>query len=230
VVVYLIPIEPGSYWPGSFAADFYNRGLEKSIGQYDVTHNFKVSAVYDLPVGKGKAILNKGAGAYILGGWRLGLIGFYSSGQPIGVSTSYSLPIFNGRTPAYVNSYDGWRAQTKNGSFDPQVDNFFVPYGTGPFPLQGTNTALNGLGNETRYNPKLRQFPNFNENLSLAKTFPIREKLKLDLRAEAFNVFNRVRFGTGSTQLQSTTFGHLTSNGDLLNTPRQMQLAAKLYF
>jgi hypothetical protein len=69
-----------------------------------------------------------------------------------------------------------------------------------------------------------------NENLSLVKSFPIREKVSLDLRGEAFNVFNRVRFGTGSTQLQSTTFGKLTSNGDLLNTPRVLQLAAKLYF
>ena len=150
--------------------------------------------------------------------------------RAIGVSTSYSLPIFNGRTPAYVSSYDGWRAPTQNGQFDPSVDNFFVPYGSGPFPLQGTNTPLNGLGNETRYNPKSRLFPNFNENLSIAKTFPIKERVRLDIRAEAFNVFNRVRFGTGSTQLQSTTFGKLTSNGDLLNTPRQLQLAAKLYF
>src|SRR5450432_2713328 len=219
-----------SYWPGSFAADMFNRGLEKSIGQYDVTHNFKLSAVYELPVGKGKAWMSKGPGAYILGNWRLGAIGTYSSGQPIGVGTSYSLPIFNGRVPAYVTSYDGWRAQTKGGSFDPAVDNFFVPYGSGPFPLQGTGTAFNGLGNETRYNPKVRQFPNLNENISLAKTFPIREQLRLDFRAEAFNVFNRVRFGTGSTQLQSTTFGKLTSNGDLLNTPRQLQLALKLYF
>ena len=219
-----------SYWPNCCAADFFNRGLEKSIGQFDVTHNFKLSAVYELPVGKGKAWLNQGAGAYILGNWRVSGIGTYTSGQPVGVGTTYSLPIFNGRTPAYVSSYDGWRAQTKGGSFDPSVDTFFVPYGTGPFPLQGTGTALNGLGNETRYNPKVRLFPNYNENISLAKTFPVREKLKVDLRAEAFNVFNRVRFGTGSSTLQSTTFGKLTSNGDLLNTPRQLQLALKLYF
>ena len=124
---------------------------------------------------------------------------------------------------------DGAR-RPRTASFDPSVDSFFVPYGTGPFPLQGTGTALNGLGNETRYNPKLRLFPNLNENLSIAKSFPLKEKVRIDIRAEAFNVFNRVRFGTGSTQLQSTTFGKLTSNGDLLNTPRQMQLAAKLYF
>src|ERR1035438_624756 len=126
-----------SYWPASFAADLYNRGLEKSIGAYDVTHNFKMSVVYDLPFGKGKSRLSHGVGAFALGGWRLSGIAGYSSGQPIGVGTSYSLPINNGRTPAYVTSYDGWRAQTQGGSFDPSKDNFFVPYGTGPFPLQG---------------------------------------------------------------------------------------------
>ena len=74
------------------------------------------------------------------------------------------------------------------------------------------------------------QFPNYNENLSVSKSFPIREQMRVDFRAEAFNAFNRVRFGTGSTQLQSQSFGHLVSNGDLLNTPRQMQLALKFYW
>jgi hypothetical protein len=48
--------------------------------------------------------------------------------------------------------------------------------------------------------------------------------------AEAFNVFNRVRFGTGSLSLQDANFGKLASSGDLVNTPRQMQLGLKLYF
>jgi len=39
-----------------------------------------------------------------------------------------------------------------------------------------------------------------------------------------------VRFGTGATQLQDQNFGHLTSNADILNIPRQLQLALKLYF
>jgi len=222
-----------SYWPGPAAADFFNRGLEKSIGQFDVTHNVKFSEVYELPFGTGKRWLNHGAAAYALGGWRLSSIQIYTSGTPIGVSTSYSLGgvVNNGRTPAYITSYDGWFAPTKNGSFDPAVDNRFVPYGTGPFPLQGTAASgLLGLGNETRYNPKARQFPNYTENVSVAKTFQIHESIKLDFRAEAFNVLNRVRFGTGNTQLQQPTFGKLTSNSDLLNTPRQLQLGLKLYF
>jgi hypothetical protein len=96
--------------------------------------------------------------------------------------------------------------------------------------VQGAGTLYAGIGNATRYNPKVRQFPNYNENFSVAKGFTLHEKLRLDFRAEAFNAFNRVRFGTGSTSLQSQSFGRLTSNGDLLNSPRQVQLALKLYW
>lgn len=219
-----------SYWPGANAMDFFNRHLEKSIGQYDITHNFKLGLVYELPFGRGKSMLSHGIGATVLGNWRLSATTYYSSGQPIAVYTTYGVPIFNGGDRPYVTSYDGWRAPTKGGSFDPSVDSFFVPYGTGPFPKQGTGTSLNGLGNETRYNPKLRYFPNLNENFSIAKSFPIHEQLRLDFRGEFFNAFNRVRFGTGSQTLQDPNFGQLTSNGDILNTPRQIQFALKLYF
>ena len=54
--------------------------------------------------------------------------------------------------------------------------------------------------------------------------------MHLDFRAEAFNAFNRVRFGTGSLQLQSQQLGQLTGAADLLNSPRSMQVALKLYF
>jgi hypothetical protein len=220
---------PGTVLNCSSAADQNNRRLEKSIGQFDVTHNFKLGLVYELPFGKGKRFLTHGVAAWALGNWRVSLINVYSSGTPIALGTTYSLPVFGGRTVPYITSYDGWRAATA-GSFDPSVNNFFVPYGTGPFPTQGSGTALNGIGNSTRFNPKVRYFPNYNENFSVAKSFPIHESIRLDFRAEAFNGLNRVRFGTGSTTLQDQNFGRLTSNGDLLNTPRQLQLALKLYF
>ena len=226
-----------SYWGSGSAQDFYNRGLEKSIGQFDVSHNYKLGLVYDLPFGKGKSYLTSGLVGYVVGNWRLSTTNYYSSGQPIGLSTSYSLPLFGGGVRPYVTSYEGWRAPLKGDHFDPAVDNFFVPYQTpgstgytGPFPFQGLGTQYNSFGNTTRYNPKVRQFSNLNENVSVARTFPIKEAIRLEFRAEAFNVFNRVRFGTGSNQLQSTSFGKLTGSNDLLNTPRQMQFALKLYF
>jgi hypothetical protein len=226
------------------AADQYNRRLEKSIGQFDVTHDFKAGIVYDLPFGKGRQFLTHGPGAWILGNWGINGVLTYASGLPIGITSQYFLPLYgnsNGRSTPYITSYTGWQPAWKNGSFDPTVDNFFVPYCNsptaacnGPFPHQGDlsnpQTGNLGFGNETRYNPKLRQFPNLNENLSIARSFPFKESLRLEFRAEAFNIFNRVRFGTGSLALQDQNFGHLTSSADLLNTPRQLQLALKLYF
>ncbi len=219
------------------AADQYNRGLEKSIGEFDVTHDFKAGIVYDLPFGKGRKYLTHGPAAWIIGNWGVNGVLTYASGLPIAVTSSYVLPLYgatNGRSIPYVSSYTGWQP-TWSGKFDPSVDTFLVPYCTtasctGPFPLQGLNTADNGFGNATRYNPKLRQFPNLNENIAVARTFPIREVMRVEFRAEAFNVFNRVRFGPGDLNLQDANFGHLTSSADLLNSPRQLQLALKFYF
>jgi hypothetical protein len=218
-----------------YAANQFNRTLEKSIGAYDVSHDFKFSAVYDLPFGKGQKFVTSGPAAWIIGNWRVSSINLYASGTPVAITTSLTLPIYapgdsgSTRLPPYITSYTGWQP-SYSGKFDPQTDRFFVPYGTGPFPTQGSGTALNSIGNDTRYNPKLRLFPNLNENMSVTRTFPIREKIRMEFRAEAFNVFNRVRFGTGSTQLQSQSFGVLTGAGSQINTPRNLQLALKLYF
>lgn len=222
-----------SYWGSGAAMDQYNRRLEKSIGQFDVTHNFKLAAIYDLPFGKGKRWLTNGLASNLLGNWRLSGLAFYSSGQPLALATSVGTPsvLFAGPNRPLVGAYSGWRAPTRNGSFDPSIDTFVQPASF--FPAQ-VGTQFPGttqyFGNETRYNPKFRQFANLNENISLTKGFTITEKIRLDFRAEAFNVFNRVRFGTGSLTIQSAQFGVLTSSGDLLNSPRQMQLALKLYF
>ena len=59
------------------------------------------------------------------------------------------------------------------------------------FPVQPVGI----LGNAPRKNSTVRVFPTLNENVSLAKTFRVTERMRVDFRAEAFNVFNRVVFG-----------------------------------
>ena len=133
------------------------------------------------------------------------------------------------RRAATITTYDNWRGPTSSGGFDPNPaaanggDRFFQPRSF--FPAQPTDR----IGNSTRFNPKLRLFPNYNENMSLAKSFSIHERMRVDFRWEAFNIFNRVRFGTGPTRLSDPNFGRLTSNSDLLNTPRTMQFGLKFY-
>jgi hypothetical protein len=217
-----------SYWSDSygFALDHFNRALEKSIGAFDVTHNFKFSAVWDLPFGRGKALLNQSRALdLIVGGWRVSGIATYSGGQPAAISTSNGLPLFAGGNRPIISTYDGWRPEPRNGEFDPAVDRTIQPVSF--FPAQPANV----IGNMTRFNPKYRSNPIYNENIAVAKSFTFREGMRLDFRAEAFNAFNRVRFGLGSLGLQSQTFGVLSQTaGDQANSPRQLQLALKLYF
>jgi hypothetical protein len=52
----------------------------------------------------------------------------------------------------------------------------------------------------------------------------------MNFRWEAFNIFNRVRFGTGPNGLTNPNFGRLTGNQDILLDPRRMQVALKLYW
>ena len=60
-----------------------------------------------------------------------------------------------------------------------------------------------------------------------AKSFVIRESKRLDFRGEAFNLLNRTVFAAPGTNLNSTSFGLVTSQS---NSPRQMQVALKFYW
>lgn len=203
------------------AQDQYNRRLEKSIGAFDQTHVLKMSTVYELPFGPGKRYLtNTGVVGHVFGGWRVSGIMTYMSGFPIALARNNPFPISNGVTRPVVASYDNWRAPIQGSKFDPNVDKFLD---RNVFPTQPSDQ----FGNITRYNPKVRGFPNFGENLSMAKSFRFKESARLDFRCEAFNLFNRTVFGTGATNVNSTTFGVVTNQ---VNTARQMQVALKLYW
>jgi len=202
------------------AQDHYNRRLEKSIGQYDQTHQVKFSTLYHLPFGKGEQWVNSGFLSHVIGGWRLAGIMVYNSGVPIELTRNNPLPINNAITRPTITTYDNWRGAIAGDKFDPNVDRFLQPasfFGTQP----------QDFGNATRHSPKTRTFWGMNENISLAKTFTITEGIRIDLRGEAFNMFNRTIFSTGSTNLNAQNFGQVLSQA---NSPRQMQVGLKLYW
>ena len=78
----------------------------------------------------------------------------------------------------------------------------------------------------TRNNPKMRDFPQLNENVTLSKTilFGHENHREVDLRFEGYNVLNRVVFGTPNTSISSTNFGLVTTQA---NAPRALQMALK---
>jgi hypothetical protein len=207
------------YANAGFAEDNGNRRIEKSIGLHDQTHVFKMNTIYQLPFGKGHRWMRSRFADLVAGGWRLGLVQVYTSGQPLAVTRNAPLPIFNGGNRALVTTYDGW-VNSIDGKFDPAKKLYL---NQSVFPQQVNYI----LGNETRYNPKARGFGNRNENISLAKSFRLTERFRLDFRAEAFNMFNRVVFSNPNANLDSNAFGRVTGQA---NAARQAQGALKLYW
>src|SRR3984885_4154869 len=71
-------------YAGSFAQDYYNPRGERSVTSSDIPHIVALSYTYELPIGPGKAFLNKGGiVGKAVGGWSVSGIQQYQSGSPI---------------------------------------------------------------------------------------------------------------------------------------------------
>jgi hypothetical protein len=81
------------------------------------------------------------------------------------------------------------------------------------------------FGNTQPSSPDLRAPGIRNWDLSIFKDFALRERLRLQFRAETFNSFNTVRFGSPNTSVTSNQFGQISSQA---NSPRQVQFGLKL--
>jgi hypothetical protein len=200
------------------AMDAARPELEWSVGRFDQTHSIKINTVYALPFGDGRRWLTTGVGNAIAGGWRVALIQVYSSGFPIAVTTNAPLNIFNGTNRPNLTGQD-WRAPIAGDEFDPLVDRYLN--------RAAFVQPVGELGNAPRVNGDVRRPWNFTENISIAKSIKASQSIDVDVRIEAFNLFNRVVWGAPNQDFSSSNFGLVTSQA---NTPRQMQIGLKLYW
>ena len=185
--------------------------------------SIRISFSYDLPFGKGKHFSSNKPVNLIIGDWTVSSFLSYESGTPDTVASGAS-PIGTG-SRVFITSYEGWRAPVSGAKFDPNKD---VWYDKNAFNQGISSATLNAMfGNATRNNPKLRTPWNFNENVALGRSFRFGERRSFDIRGEAFNVLNRVRWGQANNSITSATFGRVTTQG---NTPRRMQIGMKLFF
>ena len=193
--------------------------LEWSIGRFDQTHNIKINSVFELPFGEGRRWLKTGIANQIVGGWRVAVIQAYSSGFPMAVTTNAPLNIFNGTNRPNVVAGADWRAPIAGNEFNPLVDRFLN--------RAAFVQPVGELGNAPRVNGDVRRFWNLNENVSVAKSIKATEKVDMDIRIEAFNIFNRVIWGAPNQDFSSNNFGLINSQS---NSPRQLQIGLKLYW
>ena len=198
--------------------------LERSLSEYDVPQVPSFSYNYQLPFGHGDHWGSHWGSVpqAILGGWQTQGFWRFDDGFPIllTVSSSNSLPSYGPQRPNLTGTL------VKNtGSETSMVSQYFAD------PQVAVTPAAFTLGDAPRALGTVRQQGTQNADLSLFKNFPIRKFLgesgDFQLRLETFNALNHVQFGAPNVAVGASTFGLITSQ---LNSPRQVQIAAKLYW
>ncbi len=209
---------------GNAFQDSYNLRAEKGLAGQDIRHRFVVSYVYELPFGKGKSMLNKGAAAFIAGGWQINGITSMQTGSPFTVTQ-----VFNGantdggqRRPDLIGNPNGLSHSRSRGE---QVAMFFD---TSAFRENRPADIVNGpfrFGNAGRHiviGPGTHIW-----DFAIYKDFKFTENRRLQFRTEAFNLFNRPIFANPGGTLGTAQFGRIS---DTVIDPREIQFALKLYF
>jgi hypothetical protein len=164
-----------------------------------------------LPLGRGRAFgsnMNRWADG-VIGGWQLNGIGSFSSGQPLVLSS------IGVARPNVVG-----QPRDISGAVQNRLQQYFD---TTAYAVPGAFT----YGNSSPTSPNIRATGIANYDMSLFKTFAIKERMKIQFRFESFNLFNRVQFAAPGTQAGSTTFGIISAQQ---NTPRELQVALKILF
>ena len=192
----------------------YNPKASRSLSTFDMTQNFVTSYSYDLPLGK-LAHSTSGPLYKFLGGWMVTGVTRFTTGLPITLGESDDMSLCGG-CGVDVPNYSGQPIQFYN----PRKSANFEYFSPGPFSPEN----LGVLGNANRrffHGPGLN-----NWDLAVHKMTNATERLKVELRAEFFNVWNHAQFGGPSSNINSSIFGDVTGAND----PRIGQVALKFYF
>jgi hypothetical protein len=205
-----------------------NQAAEWTVDNNDQTHIIKLAATYELPVGPGKAFLNKkNFAGQVLGGWVISPILSYSSGSPLYTGTGGSVNVPG--DPLGNNCTNCNRANVVPGV--PQMFSYNNVYKGLPVinAAAFTNPGPYALGNQPRVLGDLRNPWGLNEDVAVSKKFFLgSERVQAEIRMEYFNVLNRVIFGSPDLTLTDITFGQVIRSQ--ANTQRQGQAQFRITF
>jgi hypothetical protein len=210
---------------GSTPASAYNYSLERGNSPFDVTHRFVANALWDLPIGKGRALLNNnGIASRLIGGWQLNTIITLETGTPFTVSAPD------------VSQTGGNHQSRANCVSDPYVGTTtdpsqFVGGGATGFFLNPAAFAVPATGHFGNCAPRAFHGPGIqNVDFSAFKNFSIAESWRVELRGEFFNALNHANFNNPSASVAPSSIGSFGRSFSTVTDPREIQLALKLYF
>jgi hypothetical protein len=207
-----IDIGCADFWEGCSIQNPYNLNAERGPAPTDVPLILTFSPGYELPFGKSKKYLNHGPGAWLLGDWQVN-----------GIFSARSGTVYTPGINFDNANVGGGVSERPNLVANPIASN----------PTIGAWFNINAFALPTPYTygdvgrNSLRGPGFWNMDFSIFRSFEVWERMRLQLRAEFFNVFNNVDFGNPSATLGNPNFGIITST---TNNPRTIQFGAKLNF
>ena len=210
---------------GVTPANNYNLAADKSVDAGDIPHALVASYIYQLPVGRGRAV-GSGMGRVadsVVGGWELSGIATFKGGIPIG--------IFGNDQP----TYGGNPRPDVVGNVHVSNPNAHEWFNTGAFAY----APYGSFGNAPRYFSDLRGPHYQNWDTALEKNWRFGETMRIQFRFETFNTFNHPNFY--APEAGATSYGGCDPNGGsgcassfgtITQTfaPRNVQWAGKFYW
>jgi len=190
---------------------------ERGLSDFDVRQRLAISPVYEFPFGHSGKFLTSGVGSALAGGWKLAGIFQWQTGRPF--------TVYYGTD----NSYTGENADRPNVGHNPNQDaphtvsQWFNTTNSPAFTAAATGT----FGNEGR---NTIEGPGYTDlDLSVERTFTLRESTRLQFRAESYDLANHANFynpNPSTDTYGSGSFGKISQAYD----PRQLQFSLKLLF
>jgi hypothetical protein len=190
-----------------------------SISPQDITHVFRWTLRYDIPLGAGFKRLNRGVLAHIVGGWGIAGLATWDTGTPVRLMSPNDSNSFGGGVNMRPNATGQSPVRDDRTLTDGSL--YFNPAAFARTPPFTFGTAPRTIG-EIR-NPGGR-----NLDLLIEKRMSTGRGTKLSLRLEAFNALNYVQFAGPVTSITNAGFGRIFLTQ--VNTPRQVQLGARFTF
>lgn len=212
-----------------------NGALDKQILSFNHAGVIKINGIYELPFGPGKAWLSSTHGflSHVVGGWQAGAIFTYFTGAPLtitgsnGLNTNYDgIAAFYGNA-TQVGPLPTGISKVGNGvTYFPGATQVVDPQVAGiASSLQAVSTlkaidingqpslinAATGTVGELAYG-SLNGPSGWSLNFNLQKRIKITERFNLEFRATANNLTNTPIFAAPNTNINTATFGHITTD------------------
>jgi len=184
---------------------------------FDRHQTFVQSYVYDLPFGIGRKWMNHGLVAKVIGGWQINGILTLMTGTPMTFAANGSSLNTPGASQtadqvAPVTILYGINTPSKGGS----------PWFSQSSFLQPTGVRFGSSGRNVISGPNF-----FNADASIFKIFNFTERMKMEIRGEAFSFTNTPQFSNPTTDVSNSNYGYITG---VSGGARGMQLGAKVSF